>query len=349
MKCLEARQLFSAYLDGEMSPAEADVLRVHLAGCPACAADLELERETCAVLRENITPPAAPSGFARGVTAALEQERRQGRLAGWVAGWRPAVAAVAASLLITVTALGYGTQQWLNRAFVVAQEPTGEIGEVLPGPGAEGTIAEAPAAEADDPGAAVPGGGETGEVTGGVGSAPGTGEAITPAGTRPGPETGKTQVAAVPDLEPKVFLNKPRSISSTLLKVKVDDPRQARNKAVGMAGNLGVGYQAQTVQNDSAPVEVLRFDLDSGQVDGFAAGLGGLGRVLDQQRNQWDITEQFARTLEQYQALLAQRQQVTSPEERAALEVRIRSLEQQLSEWDQDAERHILVLMLQQN
>jgi hypothetical protein len=348
-----------------MSPAEADVLRVHLAGCPACAADLELEREVCAVLRESVIADPltrqsgyprvlqAPEGFARGVMDALEHEgRRPGRLAGWVAGWRPAMAAVAASLLITVTALGYGAQQWLNRAFLVAQEPTGEITEVVPGPGSEGTTPGAPVPQAVDPDVPVPGAGEPGGAAGGDGGSnpvTGTGGAAKPEGTRPAPEPGKTQIATVPDLEPKVFLNKPRSISSTLLKVKVDDPRQAREKAVGMAGNLGVGYQAQTVQNHSTPVEVLRFDLESGQVDGFAAGLGGLGRVLDQQRNQWDITEQFARTLEQYQALLAQRQQAAGPEERAALDVRIRSLEQQLSEWDQDAERHILVLMLQQN
>ena len=79
MNCPEVRQLCAAYLDGELTPAEAAALDAHLAKCESCAAELELEREVAAALREGAVSLAAPEGFARSVTAALAA-RQRGRL-----------------------------------------------------------------------------------------------------------------------------------------------------------------------------------------------------------------------------------------------------------------------------
>src|SRR5688500_9911693 len=40
MSC-DQSQLLGPYLDGELSPAAADQARAHVAGCPACAAELD--------------------------------------------------------------------------------------------------------------------------------------------------------------------------------------------------------------------------------------------------------------------------------------------------------------------
>jgi len=364
VKCLEARQLFSAHLDGELAPAEGELLRAHLAECGACAADFELERAVSLVLRESAVAdpltrqsgyprvprltrqsgyprvPRAPEGFARGVTAAIEK-RRRGRAVGWFGGWRPALAAAAAFIMIATASLGYGVQQWLGRGPVIAHDPPGPGGKLtvqLPGPGPTGTETQAPGAGAE-PG--TPGGGsaEPGQAT----APPQAGPDV-----RTTRDPGATQVAVAP-VEQKVFLNKPRSIESTLLKLNVDDLAQVRDKALLMSGSVGASCQSQVAQTEGARAEVLRFTVDPAQADGFAGGLAGLGRVTVRQSDTRDITAQFAEALEQYQELLAQRPRVTDPGELATLDGRIASLERQLTEWDREAGRHVVVLVLQQN
>ncbi|ACA60613.1 zf-HC2 domain-containing protein [Candidatus Desulforudis audaxviator] len=356
MKCLEARQLFSAHLDGELAPAEGELLRAHLAECGACAADFELERAVSLVLRESAVAdpltrqsgyprvPRAPEGFARGVTAAIEK-RRRGRAVGWFGGWRPALAAAAASLLIAAGALGYGAQQWLARGPVIAQHDLpGAVGEVT---APAGDVPAAPVTES--PGGTGQGGETPGVAPAGERAGPGQAPVTKPDAapeTRPDREPGRTQVAVAP-VEQKVFLNKPRSIESTLIKLNVDHPAQVRNQALLVAGDAGAALQSQAAQ--SGTVEVLRFYVDPGKAEQFTNRLADLGRVADRQSDSRDITRQFASTLEQYQELLAQRPRVTDPGELATLDERIASLERWLTEHDREAEEHVVVLVLQQN
>lgn len=362
MNCQAVRQLFSTHLDGRLSPAEVEVLDAHLTGCAACVTELELARELCAALRENVVPVAPPPpGFARGVTVAIE-ERRRGRgwlagAAGLVAGWRHGLVAAAAGLLIAAAALGYGAQQWLGQAPLVAQDDP---------PGASGLdVVSTPGTGPVEPGAGKTTGGSPGlgGVSGdngqasdsGTGSDTGTGEgtdtgtAASPGETRPDREPGSTQVAGVPNVEQKVFLNKQRSIESTLLKVDVENLVRARDEAILLAGEVGASVSVQQVLDGGAPVEVLQFRMDSTQADAFIERLGALDRVVHQEHNSQDITERFATTLEKYRALVAKREQTADPDERAALDERIVSLEQKLSEWDQGAERYVVTLLLQQN
>jgi Putative zinc-finger len=55
-------ELLSAYLDGELSPAERDQVDTHLASCPACRADLDEERDVRAAVR-GLPPVDPPFGF----------------------------------------------------------------------------------------------------------------------------------------------------------------------------------------------------------------------------------------------------------------------------------------------
>lgn len=57
------RERLSAYLDGELAPAEAAALKRHLADCRACQAELASLREVRALLGA-LPPPALPRSFA---------------------------------------------------------------------------------------------------------------------------------------------------------------------------------------------------------------------------------------------------------------------------------------------
>ncbi len=59
MTCDSVSNLISLYYYGELSPAEEDVLETHLAGCSACALELEKERKLAAALDRRALPVPA--------------------------------------------------------------------------------------------------------------------------------------------------------------------------------------------------------------------------------------------------------------------------------------------------
>ena len=62
-ECQHYEELISAYLDGELSSHEEEVLRAHLASCPKCAALLD----TYKLLFGKTPVVKAPAGFAASV------------------------------------------------------------------------------------------------------------------------------------------------------------------------------------------------------------------------------------------------------------------------------------------
>lgn len=89
------RQLLSASLDQQLSPAEAQHLKEHLGSCARCHRELEELRATIELLR-RMPQPALPRSFA--LTGKPSVARRAGAL-----GWR---AAVQAAATVAVVALG---------------------------------------------------------------------------------------------------------------------------------------------------------------------------------------------------------------------------------------------------
>lgn len=104
-----ARAQFSALIDGMLSAGEAAGVEAHLAGCPACRAELVQLRATVALLR-GVEPVQVPDGFAAAVRSRLEHLAAEGprsapsrwRLAlprvTW--SWKTAAAAVSAAVVV---------------------------------------------------------------------------------------------------------------------------------------------------------------------------------------------------------------------------------------------------------
>jgi hypothetical protein len=67
-----ARAQFSALIDGVLTADEAAEVEAHVAGCPACRADLAQLRATVTLVRE-VEPVQVPDGFAAAVRGRLEQ------------------------------------------------------------------------------------------------------------------------------------------------------------------------------------------------------------------------------------------------------------------------------------
>jgi hypothetical protein len=104
-----ARAQFSALIDGALSTGEAAGVEAHLAGCPACRAQLAQLRATVALL-QGVEPVQVPDGFAAAVRSRLEHltaERPRSAQSRWrlalprvTWSWKTAAAAVSAAVVV---------------------------------------------------------------------------------------------------------------------------------------------------------------------------------------------------------------------------------------------------------
>ena len=121
------RELISAYIDGDLDPAERQPLLQHLAGCEECRATLESYRQIGSQIRS--LPPVAPPVELRDAiyAATVDSGSRRLHVFGSRVGY--SVAALAAMLLIFVVAIYLivnGYQRSIDPA-VVGSQPTNNV------------------------------------------------------------------------------------------------------------------------------------------------------------------------------------------------------------------------------
>jgi anti-sigma factor RsiW len=105
--CPERELLLHAYVDAELDARSGLELEAHVAGCQACAAELEAIRRVRAALAAQPLGYAAPTGLLARVEAAIAAERpprgrpRGARTGGWLVGGAiGSLGALAASLVL---------------------------------------------------------------------------------------------------------------------------------------------------------------------------------------------------------------------------------------------------------
>ncbi|OIQ57542.1 anti-sigma-W factor RsiW [Moorella thermoacetica] len=374
MECREAREFFSPYLDGELTTEERDIVRRHLAACPACREEMARWEELSRALRELKAPVAAPPGFAAAVMARVNPGR-QAR-SWWRA--RRLVAAAAAVVLLIAGSVGYAARGlWQQLPASIAALHPGHDGngrQVTVPPGDKTTSSEAsqPGAGANPgnlPGDGTATGanspaGTTSKQSGNGATAPGNGQgssqpagsgknSTTPgsAGRQPAVDSGNRQPAMVAGSEPypaRTFLSAGRQVASTMLKLEVTDMAAARAKALGLGGSAGATAQVIAVQDNGQEKRfICQFTVAEDRAAVLLAGLKGLGQVISQNTSTQDLTQQFSATLEQYQAKVAQVNAATDPAEKEKLTREAKALEQQLTSWDDASKKQVIILWLE--
>jgi anti-sigma factor (TIGR02949 family) len=112
MTCDEARILLHALIDGELDAGHAREVEDHIAGCAACAAQLDAYRQMSKIVASADLRYTAPPALRRRIEAALPQARlpqtrvpnRRAVLRGFAMG--SAVSAIAATGLVAIVLRG---------------------------------------------------------------------------------------------------------------------------------------------------------------------------------------------------------------------------------------------------
>ncbi|KUK41674.1 MAG: Putative transmembrane anti-sigma factor [Clostridia bacterium 62_21] len=333
MRCVEARELFSARLDGELAPHEAAALEAHLAACAACRAELAAWEELSGQVRALAADMRAPEGFARRVAARLPAERR-GRLARLGDGLRRGLAVAAAFGVILAGSLGYAAFRWM--------------GDTPAGPGGPGptTVAHnVPQGGTEKQSLQPPGGGDAPPPSGGDR----TGPAVAP---RTGGETPEattiTPAPAGDETGPRAFLSsKERVLARTLLHVVVEDAGAAAQKALALAKAAGAQLKDKTTTRQGDVFQT--YTIDTGKAADLCNQLETLGRCVSRQEETQDVTAAYDRDLERYRNLLTQAGAAEDPQEQERLTREAEALAAELNARDREASRHTIVLWLEQN
>ncbi len=183
--------LLSPYLDGQVTVPEADLVRSHLASCPACSAELAALSTVRAALRA-LPAAAVPRSFALGPRAASP---RVSALDGTVGGWARAITSLAASLLLVLMGVNWAVRGLPRQAPSTAAVAAPASVRPLAAPASAAASAGvarpvvAVAAVSGPPapgrnGDATAGGAQAAAAAGGAGLAPGSAQA--PAASRGG-------------------------------------------------------------------------------------------------------------------------------------------------------------------
>jgi len=129
MTCAEVWDRIDAWIDGDLEPAEASVLEVHVEGCAACDEERRLAVEICAELRglPELDPPDRVIKAVHDATAPTIGEKVRGLLDAIT--WRPAPAVVALVVIVVLVMVVFpgrrsGTPQYTDQEVARAAEET---------------------------------------------------------------------------------------------------------------------------------------------------------------------------------------------------------------------------------
>lgn len=350
MDCRKIELLISPYIDQQLTRAEADMVRMHLSACADCQQEFEEMARLSAVMQSlNQVVVPAPPGFSAAVMQRIREEDQVvplTRQTGWLnRNWkRLAAGAAAAAMLLAGPLLNNAGH--LAPLVQIADNPPSWIQPHNPVPGEDPQVNDPGNDPGYDPGSS-PGTNPVnpnGDTTSDPNSVPNDGEPVTP------PDDGPVQIAENPDpaeYSPMVFLAKERFLVTTLLEVRAGDADRAQQQALSLSGQ----YQAQ-VQNLGQQVNangrhtVLKITIGKSQAGKLMASLEGLGLVMDREITRTDINSQFGGKLSQYQSLVAQRNSEKDPDDVATLETRLAALENELNNWDTQADQETIILWL---
>lgn len=355
--CTKAQELFFERAEKALSRAELDALLAHEASCRECRCSFEEWGRLRSALRQPELKVAAPPEFTRGVMARIAEvapeaaaaragagARLIGHLKGGLLGRGLAAAAVILALLtgsLSLTTRLPGLKVANNGAGykrVVREERSQKGSAVNPQP-----VTSEKAEKGDGLNQTAP---VTPDKPASSGDAAGKPATVAP---KDAPRVATGNPVGSGGNGEKVFLNKTRVITTTILKLQVADLQQARSSVIGLAGSEGAYLQSEfTTQNNGHQDIILRLTVPDQEAQPFIGRLSGLGTPISPpQVSREDITASFASTLKEYQALKAE--QATAPaDEKERLNNQITFLENQLQSWDEESNKQVVIVLLEE-
>ena len=334
MECKKIKALISPYLDEELSPAEMETVRIHLDNCHECRQEFEEIRDISVALKDFAGDTlAAPAGFSDSVMRSIKEEaaaseshtplfRGQG-IRRWAAG-------IAAALVIALSAAGINWGPLLQVADNSPDNPMEINTPVQPGENNNNLVlpdnqTNPAAVDSENTGnsvnPAVPANQDNNPVN--------TPEDIR---SKNSYEADATLLSAAP------------VIKTTMLRIEADDSAATLAEVLETAsGNVKT---VQKVNEDGCTI--VKMTVPVSEAANLITRFADMGKILANQEDEKDVAAGYTDSLEQYRNLINQYNNSSDAGEQRQLKKQIESLEIQLSNWQKEAEKQTIVLIVQQ-
>jgi hypothetical protein len=350
ISCKRAREHFYGFAACELSSEDRRDLSHHEASCPACGPEFKEWRSLRSALQSSGKNAAAD--FKAGVMASIretgqEPATRRSVVWGMVRqhGWARGLAA-AAVILIMLT----GAAKLPAVEGVIAQLTRQAIVAFNPNPATR--LSQPPVGPAtQQPGTTSPGSAISPTKTNTPGTSTsnnGTPKVQPETQSTTGGNNGVKVARSTQGAGEFTVSNKSMVITTTTLKVTVDDLAQARSAALDIAANCGAGLTSeQSAQDGHSNLLFLHFTVDPGKAGAFLDRLSSLGGVVSEDKTNNDVTGNYNRTLYAYNALLAQ-QAAADGSEKDQYASQINFLENELQNWSDASGKQVVMVWLMQ-
>lgn len=345
MRCENVRDSFSPWMDGELAPIEQEAVREHLASCPDCRADIAIWEEISSSLKTMNQTYTAPAGFSAAVINQLQSPGRQ----RWFSTqtFKKWAASAAAVVILAAGSAGLALNNWGGLVPRVVETPPGQF-TVADNPDVK------PAPEQGSSEAAAPGtnntlppvqNSENSEDPDNPGASESPDISSNDAGISTPTEPLEPLTVAQAEVQPKVFLSKERVITTTMLKLRVSDAKAAYTQASAIGKDFSAS--SQVLAQQAGTRYVTKYVVPADKVESFLGELGRLGTTSEQVTDTQNVTSNFADTMEEYSAVIAQINSTEDEKQRKNLKNRASYLENLLSAWNNEAEKRVVVLWLE--
>ncbi len=344
MECKKIKALISPYLDEELSPAEMETVRIHLDNCHECRQEFEEIRDISVALKDFAGDTlAAPAGFSDSVMRSIKEEaaaseshtplfRGQG-IRRWAAG-------IAAALVIALSAAGINWGPLLQIADNTPDNPTEINTPVQPGENSSNLFENN-----NNLVLPVPPDNESNPASG---DSENTGNNVNPAV----PANQGNDVITTPEENranntyeaDATLLSTAPVIKTSMLRIEADDSAATLAEVLETAsGNVKT---VQKVNEDGCTI--VKMTVPVSEAANLIARFADMGKILANQEDEKDVAAGYTDSLEQYRNLINQYNNSSDAGEQRQLKKQIESLEIQLSNWQKEAEKQTIVLIVQQ-
>jgi Sec-independent protein translocase protein TatA len=345
ISCDRAQELFYNLAACELNSEDMRILSLHEASCPSCSLEFREWSSLRIALQGSRIAPA--TDFKAGVMERIRETRlepatRPSVFWGMVHhnGWARSLATVAVVLIMLtgaakLPAVGSLIAQLGKQPVTVAFKQTGRQVAVQP--------TQQPVTEPHPTSPATASNNAPAPSTGAPSVAQPQVKSVTTVGDK---IVQSSSASLVPDKQ-YTFDNKPSVvITTTTIKIAVGDLDQARSTALSIANNFGASQTSeQSAQDGNSNLLLIHFTVDPGKASTFLSSLSSLGGVVGEDKAVKDVTDDYGRTLNAYQDLLAQ-QATAADSDKDQYTSQIAILKNELQNWKDASENQVVMLWL---
>jgi hypothetical protein len=350
LDCQKIKELFSPYLDGELDAHDGDRLREHLANCPECRLELEAWRNISVNLRDLSSATfTAPPGFTAQVMNRVQTEQREKPFYQTRRSFKVA-AGIAAALVLAVAAY-FITPEQTQMAHVnppITDENTVEPTWSDPIPEDSTDNLDSAALDVED---TPPVDANPVINANNANNSPSTATTVDEPGESIAPPVNNQPSAELtppPENTATAYVLTSNTVVSSLLVIKADAVDVAEDKAREAASKLNASFVSIGKENNGETARSsYKITISSAQADKLITQFSALGEVVSYQSEEHDLSDKYTESRAHWLSLQNQRRETTDSDGLKQLDAQIKVLDDQLKEWNQQAQKQTIVLWLQ--